>query len=294
MMRYIENSIKKLTKFLIIIYSRTLYILRHFYLSNGAEAASALAFETLLSLVPLLTVMFGLFGKIFVLQEFSVMIQNFIFINFVPEFGQTIEQYIHIFSKKASQLTIGGSFILILVALMLLATIDNTFNRIWAIKKKRNPAKRIFIYFLLLFFGPLLIGAGLALTSYLLSVPVIADVDLFFNTRTYLLGWLPFFMTAITFILLYILVPNCNVSSKHAVIAGIICATLFELAKYAFGIYIREMSDLENIYGALAIIPLFFIWIYISWAIILFGAHLTYCLSLFCNREKNIYEKASN
>jgi len=294
MTRYIENSIKKITKLLIIIYSRILYILRHFYLSNGVEAASALAFETLLSLVPLLTVMFGLFSKISILQEFSVMIQNFIFINFVPEFGQTVEQYIHIFSTKASQLTIGGSFILILVALMLLATIDNTFNRIWAIKKKRNPVKRIFIYFLLLFLGPLLIGASLALTSYLLSIPVIADVDTLFNIKTYLLRWLPFFMTTVTFVLLYILVPNCNVSSRHAVIAGIICAILFELAKYAFGIYIREMSDLKNIYGTLAIIPLFFVWIYISWVIILFGAHLTFCLSLFHAKEKNIYEEASN
>ena len=286
MTRYIENNIKKFVKFLIIIYSRILYIFRHFYRANGVEAASALAFETLLSLVPLLTVMFGLFGKISILQEFSATIQNFIFVNFVPEFGQTIEQYIHIFSTKASQLTIGGSLILILVALMLLATIDNTFNKIWAIKKKRNPIKRIFIYFLLLFLGPLLIGASLALTSYLLSISAIADVDTLFNIRTYFLQWFPFFMTAITFILLYILVPNCNVSNRHAVIAGIICAILFELAKYAFGIYIREMSDLENIYGTLAIIPLFLVWIYISWVIILFGAHLTFCLSQFYAEDK--------
>ena len=291
MMRYIENSVNKFLKFLLIIYTRTLYILRHFYLSNGIQAASALAFESLLSLVPLLTVMFGLFGHISVLQDFSTMIQNFIFTNFVPEFGQTIEQYIYIFSSKASQLTISGSFILILIALMLLATIDNTFNRIWEIKKKRNPIKRVFIYFLLLIMGPLLIGIGLALTSYFLSIPVIVDVDTVFNIKSHLLRWFPFLMTSITFILLYILVPNCYASSKHAVIAGVICATLFELAKYAFGVYIKEMSDLENIYGALAIVPLFLIWIYISWVIILFGAHITYCLSLFY-KDKMSFKKS--
>ena len=291
MMRYIENSMNKFLKFLLIIYTRTLYIFRHFYLSNGIEAASALAFESLLSLVPLLTVMFGLFGQISILQDFSTMIQNFIFTNFVPEFGQTIEQYMYIFSSKASQLTISGSFILIIIALMLLATIDNTFNRIWEIKKKRNPIKRVFIYFLLLIMGPLLIGIGLALTSYLLSIPVIADVDTAFNIRTHLLHWLPFLMTSITFILLYILVPNCYVSNRHAVIAGIICAILFELAKYTFGIYIKEMSDLENIYGTLAIVPFFLIWIYISWVIILFGAHITYCLSLFY-KDKTIFKKS--
>jgi membrane protein len=170
---------------------------------------------------------------------------------------------------------------------MLLATIDNAFNRIWRIKKTRNLIKRIFIYFSLLVIGPLLIGIGLASTSYLLSIPVIADVDTAFNIRTHLLSWLPFLTTSITFILLYILVPNCYVYKRHAAIAGIICAILFELAKYGFGIYIKEMPSYENIYGALAIIPLFFIWVYISWVIILFGAHITFCLSSFHLAQDN-------
>ena len=278
---YIINSKNKFFMFFQIIFARTSYILRHFYLSNAMQVASSLAFTSLLSLVPLLTVMFGLFGEISVLQNFSTLIQNFIFANFVPEFGQTIEQYIYIFSMKASQLTISGSVFLVLIAMMLLATIDNSFNRIWKIKKKRNPIKRILIYFSLLIIGPLLIGIGLALTSYLLSIPVIADVDTTFNVKTHLLGWLPFLMTSIAFILLYILVPNCYVYKKYAVSAGVICAILVELAKYGFGIYVKEMSGYENIYGALAILPLFLVWIYISWVIILFGAHITFCLSSF-------------
>ena len=278
---YIINSKNKFFMFFQIIFARTSYILRHFYLSNGMQVASSLAFTSLLSFVPLLTVMFGLFGEISVLQNFSTLIQNFIFANFVPEFGQTIEQYIYIFSMKASQLTISGSVFLVLIAMMLLATIDNSFNRIWKIKNKRNPIKRILIYFSLLIMGPLLIGIGLALTSYLLSIPVIADVDTTFNVKTHLLGWLPFLMTSIAFILLYVLVPNCYVYKKYAVSAGVICAILFELAKYGFCIYVKEMSGYENIYGALAILPLFLVWIYISWVIILFGAHITFCLSSF-------------
>ena len=288
---YIINSKNKFFMFFQIIFARTSYILRHFYLSNGMQVASSLAFTSLLSFVPLLTVMFGLFGEISVLQNFSTLIQNFIFANFVPEFGQTIEQYIYIFSTKASQLTISGSVFLVLIAMMLLATIDNSFNRIWKIKKKRNPIKRILIYFSLLIMGPLLIGIGLALTSYLLSIPVIADVDTTFNVKTHLLGWLPFLMTSIAFILLYILVPNCYVYKKYAVSAGVICAILFELAKYGFGIYVKEMSGYENIYGALAILPLFLVWIYISWVIILFGAHITYCLSLFY-KDKMSFKKS--
>ena len=281
MTNYIKKGINKFLKFTEIFYLRTLYIFRHFYLSHGMQTASSLAFTSLLSLVPLLTVMFLFFGKISVLQDFSILIQNFIFTNFVPEFGQIIEQYIYIFSTKASQLTISGSVILVLIALMLLATIDNTFNRIWGVRKKRNPIKRILIYFSLLIIGPLLIGIGLASTSYLLSIPVIADVNMTFNIRTHLLSWLPFITTSITFILLYVLVPNCFVFKRYALIAGIICAMLFELAKYGFGIYIKQMPSYESIYGALAVIPLFLIWIYISWVIILFGAHITFCLSSF-------------
>ena len=281
MIGHIENNEDKFIKFFQIFFIRTFYIVHHFYLSKGMQVASSLAFTSLLSLVPLLTVMFGIFGKISALQEFSTLIQDFIFTNFVPEFGQILQQYMHIFSAKASQLTISGSVILVLIALMLLATIDNAFNSIWRIKKTRNLIKRIFIYFSLLVIGPLLIGIGLASTSYLLSIPVIADVDTAFNIRTHLLSWLPFLTTSITFILLYILVPNCYVYKRHAAIAGIICAILFELAKYGFGIYIKEMPSYESIYGALAIIPLFFIWVYISWVIILFGAHITFCLSSF-------------
>jgi len=243
------------------------------------QIASSLAFTSLLSFVPLLTVVFIFFSDISLLQNFSKVIQNFIFINFIPEFGQIIQDNIAIFLAKASQLTVTGSLLFVLVALMLLATIDNAFNLIWGVKKKRNPIMRLFIYFLLLLLGPLLIGIGIISTTYILSLPVIADVNTIFGIKRYVLNYLPFLTTFIVFILLYVLVPYCYVPKKNAALASVICTILFELAKNGFGVFIREMSSYENIYGALAVIPLFLIWIYISWVIILFGAHITFCLS---------------
>lgn len=225
--------------------------------------------------------MFGLFGKISVLQDFSDSIQDFIFASFVPQFGWSIQGYISGFSTKASQLTISGSMILVLIAIMLMATIDNAFNRIWLVRNKRSPVARLLVYWAVLTMGPLLIGVGLASTSYLLSLPVVADVDTTLNLKSNLLSWLPFLTTSIAFTLLYILVPNCHVPKRHAVTGGVICAVLFEFAKYGFGIYVKEMPSYENIYGAVAIIPLFLIWIYVSWMIVLFGAHITFCLSSF-------------
>mgnify|MGYP002014361619 CR=1 FL=1 len=279
MMDFIKSSKINCINFLCLIYSRSLYILHHFYLAKGMQIASSLAFTSLLSFVPLLTVVFIFFSDISLLQNFSKVIQNFIFINFIPEFGQIIQDNIAIFLAKASQLTVTGSLLFVLVALMLLATIDNAFNLIWGVKKKRNPIMRLFIYFLLLLLGPLLIGIGIISTTYILSLPVIADVNTIFGIKRYVLNYLPFLTTFIVFILLYVLVPYCYVPKKNAALASVICTILFELAKNGFGVFIREMSSYENIYGALAVIPLFLIWIYISWVIILFGAHITFCLS---------------
>jgi membrane protein len=277
----LENIVNDIKSGAIKVFYFCRFFLRHFYNLRGMQTASSLAYTTLLSIVPLVTVMFGLFGKIPVLQEFSNSIQNFLFSNFVPQFGWTIQGYITDFSSKASQLTISGIVVLVFIAVMLMATIDNAFNRIWFVKNKRNPVARLLVYWAVLTMGPVLIGVGLASTSYFLTLPVVIDVDTSLNLKARLLSWLPFLTTSIAFTLLYVLVPNCHVPKKHALLGGIICAVLFELAKYGFGIYVKEMRSYENIYGAIAIIPLFLIWIYVSWMIVLFGAHITFCLSSF-------------
>ena len=276
-----ENIINYIKSGVIKTFYFCRYFLRHFSNLRGMQTASSLAYTTLLSIVPLVTVMFGLFGKISVLQEFSTAIQDFAFNNFVPEFGMAIQEYIGEFSTKASELTISGIMVLVLIAIMLMATIDNAFNRIWFVRNRRNPVARLLVYWAVLTMGPVLIGVGLASTSYLLSLPVVVDVDTTLDLKSRLLSWLPFLTTTTAFTLLYVLVPNCHVSKRHAVIGGIICAVLFEFAKYGFGIYVKEMPSYENIYGAIAIVPLFLIWIYVSWIIVLFGAHITFCLSSF-------------
>ena len=182
---------------------------------------------------------------------------------FVPELGWTVQGYIMNFSDKASQLTITGSMILVFIAIMLMATIDNAFNRIWFVRNKRNPVSRLLVYWAVLTMGPLLIGFGLASTSYLLSIPVVIDVESSFNLRAKILSWLPFLTTSVAFTLLYILVPNCRVTKRHALFGGVFCAVLFEFAKYGFGVYVRAMPSYQNIYGAISVVPLFLIWIYV-------------------------------
>ena len=247
---------------------------------QGFQIAAALAYTTLLSLVPLLTIMFALPDVFPGSASFGEMIQEFVFSNLVPEVGATVREYLKEFSANASRMTLTGLTLLIIIALMLMATIDNALNRIWHVQRQRGPAARFLIYWAMITLGPLLVGAGLVSTSYLLSLPVLTDVDGALLLQKRLLSFLPFLTTTTAFTLLYILVPNCHVRLRHAICGGVAAAVLFELAKIGFGFYVRSAGT-EEIYGALAVLPLFLVWIYTSWVIVLFGAHLTFCLAEF-------------
>lgn len=245
---------------------------------HSLQVASALAYTTLLSLVPLITVAAGFLGALPGFAQFEDMAREFVFENFVPAFGETVDNYLSQFAARASQLTLSGIVFLVVIALMMMATIENAFNDIWRVSEKRAPLLRFLVYWLVLTLGPILVGAGMALTSYLLAMPVGEDM-LVVDRR--LLSALPFIMTAIALTLLYLLVPNCHVPWRYAVIGGVSATVLFESAKYGFAYYVTTVPTYEAIYGALAVLPIFLVWIYVSWVIILSGAQLAYSLNTF-------------
>ncbi len=259
----------------------TCYLFRQFMAERGLQTASSLAYTTLLSIVPLVGVLFSFFSHLPVFKDISEILQEFVFSNFVPAFGQTVREYLISFSVKASQLTATGIIILVVIALLLMATIDSALNHIWKVVRKRKTIVRFFIYLAILTLGPVLIGIGFYSTSYLLALPVVDTVDETLRFKAGLLALMPFFTTGIAFTLLYILVPNCFVNRRNAVIGGVTAALMFEAAKYMFGIYVRAVPTYEMIYGALAVIPMFLVWIYLSWLIVLLGAQIAYCLSVF-------------
>ena len=259
----------------------TRYFFRQFYQQRGLQIASSLAYTTLLSLVPLLTVMFGFLGGLPVFDKIGDTVQTFIFNNFVPTFGDTIQNYLVSFSQKASQLTITGLSVLFVIALMLMATIENALNTIWHVRDQRNPAARFLVYWSILTLGPMLLGIGLFSTTYLMSLPLFTEVGGTPGLQKKILSSLPFLTTSVAFSLMYILVPNCFVYRRNAVTGGVIAAVLFEVAKYGFGIYVKEVAKYETVYGTLAVIPVFLIWIYTSWVVVILGAHITFCLSSF-------------
>ena len=246
-------------------------------LSHGHyfREASALSFSTVLALVPLLAVVFSALSLFPVFQIWSGAIQEFVYQNFVPQLGEQIRQYIEEFSANTGQLTLWGLIFLLVTALTLLATIEDAFNDIWKIEKGRSFGHRILVYWAMLTLGPILIALSLSLSSYMWSLTNFPGQEVVDSVKGSLLGYLPFILELFAFVLFYYSVPNCEVRLKHAIIGGVVATLLFELAKFGFGKYLSHVTSYQLIYGALAILPVFLIWIYLSWLVVLIGAYIT-------------------
>ncbi len=261
----------------IYLFRFILFLLHRFSEDRCFQHAAALAYTTLLSLVPLLAVVFAVATAFPIFEHFNEQFQEIIFENFVPTSSIVVQNYIQDFVKKTSQLTAAGIWGLIIVSLMLIATIDRALNTIWRTPKTRGLLMSFLVYWSLLTLGPLFIGASLAATSYLVSLPLIS----YATSSTSLLLIMPFLLSVFAFSLLYIIAPNHTVIIKHGIAGGLFAALLFEIAKKGFALYVKHFPTYETIYGTLAIIPFFLVWIYISWVIALLGAELTHGLGAF-------------
>ncbi len=264
-----------------------LFFAQTYYQDRCLRSAAALCFTTLLSLVPLATVILMIFTAFPSFQLFASDIQNFIFNNFVPTSGSVLQENLTALIANSSKLTGIGIISLIISALLLMDTIEGTLNDIWSISAKRKAVPRFMIYWAVLTLGPLLVGASLAGTSYLVSLPLLNETALALETQTRLLGVLPFLATTLACTLLYAVVPNTYVPLRNAFSGAILAAILFELAKKLFAFYITAFPTYQVIYGALAAIPIFLIWIFISWMVVLLGAELSYCLTHYSYAKAN-------
>lgn len=243
------------------------------------QGSSALSYITLLSLVPFLTVIFTLLPKIMNFDIKQGMLANTLFSYVTPEFSDTLENYLFIFIDRAASLTFFGAITLIVISLMLLDRIDGEINRIWDVKKNTKRISRFLSYWAILTITPALLGIGFFATSYLLSLQSMGGV--LSTGLDKLLKLLPVFTSTIAFSLLYIFVPRTLVPWKIALFTAFVVAILFEIAKIGFGFYIRWLPSYELIYGSIALIPLFLIWVYISWSLVLLGVNFCYCLVFF-------------
>ena len=253
----------------------------HFFDNRCLRVASALSFTTLLALVPLMTVVFSMLSIFPVFEGWVADIESFLYRNFMPTANEVVQQNLHDFTTQAGKLTAVGLFFLVLSALLLLATIEDSFNDIWRLKKGRTIIQRVVIYWAVITLGPLLIGISLSLSSYLVSITDSVDILTFGRFNIFMLSLLPFVFECMAFVGLYMTVPNCRVRFCDALPGGIVAALLFEVAKSGFTYYVLSFGTYQVIYGALATIPLFLIWLYLSWIVVLVGAEIAAVLPEF-------------
>ncbi|BBN80200.1 UPF0761 membrane protein [Pseudoalteromonas sp. A25] len=240
--------------------------------------AGYLAYVTLLSLVPLIAVGVAIFSAFPGFEDTRLAIENFIFNNFVPTSTDSIKSHISAFTGNANQMTAVGIGFLASIALLLIRNVDAALNRIWRVEKKRPLMISFAIYWMVLTLGPVLLGASIGVTSYIVSLVSFADQGIP-GFSGFLLKLLPYAISMAGFIMLYTLVPNTRVSFRAAVPGALFAAMLFELSKKGFAAYISHFPSYEVIYGALATVPILFVWVYLSWVVVLLGAEFTVCLS---------------
>jgi len=250
-----------------------IHLIRHRFKEDRClQVAASLTYTTLLSLVPIITIALTVFSAFPVFGEMMAQIKIFLLTNMVPESaGKIISVYMAQFSEKAARLTAVGIALLAVTALMLMLTIDHAFNVIWRVRKQRPLLQRFLSYWAVLTLGPLLVGASLSLTSYLVSLSFgwVKDIPLLGGLP---LNLTPLALTISALALLYLAVPNRPVRLSHALAAGIVAGIAFELMKKLFTLYLTQFPTYTLVYGAFAALPIFLIWVYLSWLVVLLGA----------------------
>lgn len=237
--------------------------------------AAALAYTTLLAFVPLLVVSFAVFMAFPQFNTIAQQVKQAIISNFVASSARNMQEYLDLFIVHAQQVSTFGMLTLLATAIFLVRTVEQTFNTIWHVSRHRGSVVAFFLYWGAITLIPILVGAGFITTSFLLSLSILNNVVIQ-NVISALITYLAAF---IAFALLYMTLPNCRVPLQAALKGAGVAAILFELAKQAFAFYIIKFSDYQLIYGALALVPIFLIWLFISWVIILCGVVVSYVIT---------------
>ncbi|NMM28249.1 MAG: YihY family inner membrane protein [Glaciimonas sp.] len=245
-----------------------------------SQVAGSLTYTTVLALVPILTIALAIFTTFPLFNTFRAALESYLSGSLIPgSISNTILGYLTQFATKAKSLSAVGAVLLIVTAVLMMMTVDRTLNDIWRVKTQRPFAQRVTVYWAVVTLGPLLIGVSMTLTSYLFtatsdvveSVPFIGAV---FYTLVSIL------VTTGAFTLLYVMVPNRPVDWRDAASGGLVAAIAFELVKRLFAGFVSQSPTYTLVYGAVAAIPIFLLWIYLCWFITLFGAVLAASLPI--------------
>jgi membrane protein len=242
------------------------------------QVAGSLTFTTVFALVPLLTIALAIFTTFPMFQALRQGLEAYFVQSVMPkQIATPILNNLTMFAAKATRLSAVGAVALVVTSVAMMGTIERVFNRIWRVKAERSWARRILVYWAILTLGPVLVGVSLSMSThvYMATSDLVGAVPVL-GAIVYTV--LSLAVTTAAFTLMYVVVPNRLVDWRDALWGGLMAAVFFELAKRGFAIFITQFPTYSRIYGTLAALPLFLLWIYLSWLITLFGALFTAAL----------------
>lgn len=246
------------------------------------RVSSSLSYTSLIALVPLIAIGLAIFSAFPVFEGVREQLQELIVKNFVPSIEQEINVYLNSFINATAQLTTLGVIGLAITAIMLLSTIENSFNFIFKVHKSRRIATKVTLYWTVITLGPLLLGSALSLRGYAYTLQKIMPE----SSYPILASLLPALITFIILVMIYVLVPNRKVRISRAAIGALTAVFLFWVLRNIFGLLVLQNATYKTLYGALAALPIFLVWMYLAWAVVIFGAVVTAALGEYSHEKK--------
>jgi len=251
------------------------YVVRRFVDDQGLQTAASLTYTSLLGLVPLVAVFLAILGAFPAFGELRADVKEAILAPFAPGASATVREHLDQFLENTRQLGVVGAIGIGVTAVLMLNTIEQTLNRVWRVVERRSLKKRLVIFWSLLTLPPILIAASVSLSSYFNTIASQADL---LGVAGHLKQAMPFILQWAAFSILFLATPNRRVRLRDGAIGGLIAAGLFEGLKNVFGFYVEAAGSQQAIYGALAAIPFFLVWMYATWTMILIGAEVAAAL----------------
>ncbi len=247
------------------------YTVARFLADGCPRQAAGLSYVSLLAIVPLMAIGLAAFAGFPVFASLRADVQGMILRNVLPDVELQVSDQLTAFIENASNMTGPGLIGLAVTAILLLSNINGALNTVWRVAEQRPFSMRVMVYWMLLTLGPLLIGASLSVSSYAFAVMQWLDVGQMTEVRI-VSRILSMALATLGFGLIYFIVPNRSIHPGHALAGGLVAAVLLETLKASFGLYLSFFPSYQLVYGAVSTIPIFLVWMYLSWAVILFGA----------------------
>lgn len=253
------------------------------------RVAASLSYTSLIAIVPLFAIGLSVFSAFPAFENIRGQLQEMLIQNLAPTLGSEVSSYFADFLKASAGLTTLGVISIVITSILLLSTIENSFNFIFRVSRPRQITTKIMLYWTVITLGPLLLGAAFSIRSYFFALPGLSEESI--NTNIFLSTMLPTLMTIIVLMIIYIFVPNKKVRFWNAAAGALSAMVLFAILRKCFGVTVQASAAYQTLYGALAIIPIFLIWMYSAWSVVIFGAVVTAALDDFQQLDRRTLNK---